>query len=107
MRIAATNLALFLAFCSPAAAAQPQNILVIYSFGRFLPVNIAVDQGLRAAIQSPTAEPVIVFDEFLDVPRFAGEEISRQPRCLHPGKVPRTTAGGDRCRRGKGAGFRG
>jgi signal transduction histidine kinase len=74
LRVAATNLALFLAFCSPAAATQPQNILVIYSFGRFLPVNIAVDQGLRAAIQSPTAEPVIVFDEFLDVPRFAGEK---------------------------------
>jgi hypothetical protein len=46
---------------------------VIYSFGRFLPVNIAIDKRLRAAIHGSAADPVNVFDEFFDVPRFSGD----------------------------------
>ena len=57
----------------PAVAANAtRNVLVLYSNSRLLPVNVAGDSGLRQVIESRAERPVIVFDEFLDFPRFNG-----------------------------------
>jgi signal transduction histidine kinase len=47
---------------------------VLYSNGRMLPANIEVDRGLRMALDEAVAQPLATFDEFLDSPRFDGDE---------------------------------
>jgi signal transduction histidine kinase len=62
----------------PAIAAQETRyVLVLYSNGRLLPANIEIDHGLREAIQTSGDRPVIMYDEFLDIPRFGGEGHTR------------------------------
>ena len=61
----------------PAAAAAPppatpaRSVLVLYSNGRLLPANVDFDQGLRTALRAIPEPDLEIFDEFLDVPRFA------------------------------------
>jgi signal transduction histidine kinase len=62
----------------PAVAAQGvKNVIVLYSNGRLLPANIEVDRGLRQAVTASGERPVILFDEFLDQPRFEGQAYVR------------------------------
>jgi signal transduction histidine kinase len=55
------------------AAESARNVLVLYSNTRLLPANVQVDRGLRKAFEDPEAGPVLLFEEFLDVPRFNGQ----------------------------------
>jgi signal transduction histidine kinase len=76
--VASVVLALLAGICLPAiAAGETRNVLVLYSNGRLLPANIEADRGLREAIRTPEGRPVIMYDEFLDVPRFGGEGHTR------------------------------
>jgi signal transduction histidine kinase len=59
---------------SPATAAESaRNVLALYSNTRLLPANVQVDRGLRKALDDSGTRPVVLFDEFLDVPRFNGQ----------------------------------
>ena len=61
--------------CPPAlAASETKNVLVLYSNGRLLPANVEADRGIRETIRSSEHRPVVVFDEFLDAPRFGGPD---------------------------------
>jgi C4-dicarboxylate-specific signal transduction histidine kinase len=51
-------------------AIATQTVVVLYSDDRFLPANIEVDRGLRAAILSAGGGQVELFDEHLDHPHF-------------------------------------
>ena len=63
-----------MAFCRPAGdGGETRNVLVLYSNNRLVPGNVAVDRGLRAALQSTPDRPVQLFSEFLDRPEFSGE----------------------------------
>jgi signal transduction histidine kinase len=56
-------------------AAEPtRNVLVLYSNGRLLPANVEVDRGLRIGLSDAAEQPIATFDEFLDSPRFDGDE---------------------------------
>ncbi len=61
----------------PAPAKPPRSVLVLYSNGRLLPANVEFDQGLRAALLATPGPAPEIFDEFLDVPRFATSEHLR------------------------------
>ncbi len=68
--------------CAPAAPAAPaappgRSILVLYSNGRLLPANVEADQGLREALEAVDGPRPELFDEFLDLPRFAGRDHER------------------------------
>jgi signal transduction histidine kinase len=78
-RIGPLVVAGLLACASPPASAAEKSayVLVLYSNGRLLPANIEFDQGLRAALLAPPAPAIEIFDEFLDVPRFAAPEQFR------------------------------
>jgi len=66
--------ALWFLLVQAVVAAEPKNVLVIYSNNRLVPGNIAVDRGLRAALtDTPGNPPVQIFSEFLDRPEFSGE----------------------------------
>ena len=57
----------------PAVAAErTKNVLVLYSYTRLLPGNIEFDRGLRGVLLASAARPTVLFDEFLDMPRFNG-----------------------------------
>jgi signal transduction histidine kinase len=59
----------------PAAAEEKaRNVLVLYSNSRLLPANVEVERGLRDAIPANGAQRIEVFDEFLDTPRFGGDQ---------------------------------
>jgi signal transduction histidine kinase len=59
---------------APFAAAQPgRNLLILYSNNRLVPGNVAVDRGLRSALNGDAERPVQTFSEFLDRPEFSGE----------------------------------
>jgi signal transduction histidine kinase len=68
---------LWMALGPAALAAEPKNVLVLYSNNRLVPGNIAVDRGLRAAMPSPPDRPVQLFSEFLDQPDFGGDAYER------------------------------
>jgi hypothetical protein len=58
---------------APAAkAADAKNALVLYSNSRLLPANIAIERGMQEAIRQ-SAQPVELYSEFFDVPRFSGD----------------------------------
>jgi len=59
------------------AAPETRNVLVLYSNGRLLPANVEGDRGLRETIRTSADRPVMVFDEFLDMPRFGGQAYAR------------------------------
>lgn len=63
-----------IAAAEAAAAAPGGSVLVLYSNGRLLPANVEFDQGLRAALPRSPEPELEIFDEFLDVPRFATPE---------------------------------
>ena len=69
----AVALALALVFATPVSAATPKTVLVLFSSTRLLPASIDADRGFRAALQSSAEQPVEVYAEFLDLPRFGGE----------------------------------
>ncbi len=54
------------------SGANAPSVLVLYSNGRLLPVNIAADRGVREVLQNDPERPVTLFDEFFDEPRFGG-----------------------------------
>lgn len=56
------------------AAGETRNVLVLYSNSRLLPANIENDQALRQTIATSAGRAAMVFDEFLDVPRFGGQD---------------------------------
>ena len=58
-------------------AAAPRNVLVLYSYGRLLPGNIAADRGLSEAFATRPDLAIEVSGEFLDNPRFSGEAYER------------------------------
>ncbi len=64
--------ALWFVLVQAALAAEPRNVLVLYSNNRLVPGNVAVDRGLRAALASTADRPVQFFSEFLDRPEFSG-----------------------------------
>jgi signal transduction histidine kinase len=66
--------------CAPAPALgveQEKHVLVLYSLPRMQPVIVEGDRGLHQAIRTTASQPVLVFDESLDAPRFAGESYER------------------------------
>ncbi len=58
-------------------AAEPKNVLVLYSNNRLVPGNVAVDRGLRDALANAPERPVQLFSEFLDQPDFGGEAFEQ------------------------------
>jgi signal transduction histidine kinase len=54
------------------AAVETRNVLVLYSNGRLLPVNVEGDRGLHQSVRASPDRPVMLFYEFLDAPRFGG-----------------------------------
>lgn len=78
LRALAFGAALLAAPGRPVLAAEPsRNVLVLYSNGRLLPANVEFDRALRGSIPSSVVRPVVVYDEFLDVPRFGGPAHER------------------------------
>jgi C4-dicarboxylate-specific signal transduction histidine kinase len=53
-----------------ALADASHTVVVLYSDERSLPANIEGDRGLRAALMSPGAGRVDVYDEYFDQPHF-------------------------------------
>ena len=62
---------------TPTQAAAPRNVLVLYSYGRLLPGNIAADRGLSEVFATRPDLAVAASAEFLDNPRFSGEVYER------------------------------
>src|SRR5262245_40818557 len=63
----------------PAGMAQaysPKQVLVLYENNRLLPANVEADRGLNRVIAG-FGSPVEVSAEFLDYPRFGGEDYIR------------------------------
>ncbi len=70
-------LACLLTLSPPSRAATPRNVLVLYSYGRLLPGNIAADRGLSEAFATRPDLAIEASAEFLDNPRFSGEAYER------------------------------
>jgi hypothetical protein len=69
-------LASILAVLLPIELAQAETarqVLVLYENNRLLPANVEADRGLNRVIAG-FGSPVEVGAEFLDYPRFGGEE---------------------------------
>ena len=66
----------------PAAVASPREftVLVIYSSSRLLPANIEGDRGLRQGLRSTADRPVLIIDEYLDMPRLGGPAYEQTMR---------------------------
>jgi C4-dicarboxylate-specific signal transduction histidine kinase len=60
-----------------AVAADPKNVLVLYSHNRLLPALVAAESGLRETLLNLPDRPIELFTESLDVPRFSGEAYNR------------------------------
>ena len=60
------------ATAAAAAAAATSRVLVIYSNGRLLPANIQIDGGIRQVLAATKDGTAVLYDEFLDAPRFNG-----------------------------------
>jgi signal transduction histidine kinase len=59
-----------------ARAESPRQVLVLYENNRLLPANVEGDRGLNRVIAG-FGSPVEVSAEFLDYPRFGGEDYVR------------------------------
>jgi signal transduction histidine kinase len=75
-------------------AAEPRDVLVLYSNGRLVPGNVEVEAGLQESIRSSSERPVQVFSEFLDLPAFGGADYEatmarylREKYASHPPSV--------------------
>lgn len=68
-----TCLALLIASNFPAAALSlnpTQRILLLYSYQAVLPINLELDEAIRAALKGPDAEPQEFYKEYLDLAQF-------------------------------------
>lgn len=77
---AASVLAL-LSLGSPTPAAVADNtrrVLVLYPTADGQPGNLQFDQGLRSTFRTSSAEPVELYNEYLDSARFPDEQHQRQ-----------------------------
>jgi signal transduction histidine kinase len=63
--------ALLLVHLAPAAEAK--RVLVVHTSNRLSGYGIAVESGLRQVLDANPAQPVDIFSEFLDEPRFGGD----------------------------------
>jgi len=75
----------------PAALASQREltVLVVYSSSRLLPANIEGDRGFRQAVRSTTERPVLIVDEYLDLPRLGGPAYEQTLRTyLHDKYAP-------------------
>jgi len=57
---------------SATATAATSRVLVIHSYGRLLPANIEADRGVQQVLATTTGGSAVLYDEFLDAPRFSG-----------------------------------
>ncbi len=92
-RLALFGIALWLV-AGVALAAEPRNVLVLYSNARLVPGNLEVEAGLQESIRSSAERPVQVFSEFLDLPAFGGAAYEatmarylREKYAAHPPNV--------------------
>jgi signal transduction histidine kinase len=56
-----------------ALAAEAKHVLVVHTSNRLSGYGIAVESGLRQVLDENPAQPVQIFSEFLDEPRFGGD----------------------------------
>jgi signal transduction histidine kinase len=56
-----------------ALAAEAKHVLVVHTSNRLSGYGIAVESGLRQVLDGNPAQPVQIFSEFLDEPRFGGD----------------------------------
>jgi signal transduction histidine kinase len=56
-----------------AVAAEAKHVLILYTTSRLSGSNIAFDSGLHQVLDAIPGQPVEVFSEFLDEPRFGGD----------------------------------
>jgi signal transduction histidine kinase len=56
-----------------ALAAEAKHVLVVHTSNRLSEYGIAVESGLRQVLDANPAQPVEIFSEFLDEPRFGGD----------------------------------
>jgi signal transduction histidine kinase len=56
-----------------ALAADAKHVLVVHTSNRLSGYGIAVESGLRQVLDANPAQPVEIFSEFLDEPRFGGD----------------------------------
>jgi len=76
----------------PAALASQREltVLVVYSSSRLLPANVEGDRGLRQVVRSTADRPVLIVDEYLDLPRLGGPAYEQTLRTyLHDKYAPR------------------
>jgi hypothetical protein len=57
-----------------AVAAESKHVLVVHTSNRLSGYGIAVESGLRQVLDANPAQPVEIFSEFLDEPRFGGDQ---------------------------------
>jgi signal transduction histidine kinase len=62
---------------SAGAATTYRDVLVLYSNGRLLPANVEGDRAMAQAFAARPDLPVRMTSEFLDSPRFGGEDYER------------------------------
>jgi signal transduction histidine kinase len=63
-------------FVAPARAAEEDaRVLILNAMDPYLPVYLAIDAPMRAALSEETARPVILLSEALDAQRFAIESL--------------------------------
>ena len=81
-RVAATlvtsSVVCFCPTASGADAANTKRVVVLYPESDGRPGNLLVDRGIRAALQSYTAGPIEVYNEYLDLTRFSDERSHQQ-----------------------------
>jgi signal transduction histidine kinase len=56
-----------------ALAGEAKHVLVVHTSNRLSGYGIAVESGLRQVLDANPAQPVEIFSEFLDEPRFGGD----------------------------------
>jgi signal transduction histidine kinase len=56
-----------------ALAAEAKHVLLVHTSNRLSGYGIAVESGLRQVLDANPAQPVEIFSEFLDEPRFGGD----------------------------------
>src|SRR3984885_11272626 len=56
-----------------ASAAEAKRVLIVHTSNRLSGYGIAVESGLRQVLDANPAQPVDIFSEFLDEPRFGGD----------------------------------
>ena len=57
----------------------PKRVLMLFSEGKDLPVNVVVEQAVKAELQSHSANRIELYAEHLDASRFPGESWGISP----------------------------